>query len=113
MLVVLAVAAGWPLARTVFFAFTDARLAGMGEAEFVGVENFWNSAWGGLLADPAWWTAVRNTLVFTSVSVGAETVLGIVIALVLDSAFRGRGLVRAVVLIPWAIPTIVSAKIWG
>ena len=113
MLVVLAVAAGWPLARTIFFAFTDARLAGMADASFVGLENFWNSAWGGLLSDPGWWRAVRNTLVFTAVSVGIETVLGIVIALVLDSAFRGRGLVRAIVLIPWAIPTIVSAKIWG
>ena len=113
MLVALAAAAGWPLARTIYFAFTDARLAGLGEARFVGLENFWNPVWGGLLADPAWWAAVGNTLVFTVASVGLETVLGIVIALVLDGAFRGRGLVRAVVLIPWAIPTIVSAKMWG
>jgi trehalose/maltose transport system permease protein len=113
MLAVLALAAGWPLARTIFFAFTDAQLAGMADARFVGLDNFWNSEWGGLLADPAWWRAVRNTLIFTVVSVGAETVLGTAIALVLDRAFRGRGIVRAVVLIPWAIPTVVSAKIWG
>jgi trehalose/maltose transport system permease protein len=113
MLVVLVAAAGWPLARTIFFAFTDARLSGMAEARFVGFENFWNSSWGGLLADPAWWGAVRNTVVFTAVSVGLETVLGTVIALVLDRPFRGRGIVRAVVLIPWVIPAIVSAKIWG
>ena len=113
MLLALAAAAGWPLARTIFFAFTDARLAGMDEAGFVGLENFWNTAWGGLLSDPAWWEAVRNTLIFTVVSVGLETLFGVVIALVLDGAFRGRGLVRAIVLIPWAIPTIVSAKIWG
>jgi trehalose/maltose transport system permease protein len=113
MLVALAVAAGWPLARTIFFAFTDARLAGMADARFVGLENFWNGEWGGLLADPAWWRAVRNTLIFTVVSVGAETVLGTGIALVLARAFRGRGVVRALVLIPWAIPTVVSAKIWG
>jgi trehalose/maltose transport system permease protein len=113
MLIVLAVTAGWPLARTIAFAFTDAELAGMSDARFIGLENFWNSAWGGLLADPAWWNAVRNTLVFTAASVGAETVLGTVIALVLDRSFRGRGVVRALVLIPWAVPTIVSAKIWG
>jgi trehalose/maltose transport system permease protein len=113
MLLVLAAAAGWPLARTIAFAFTDAQLAGMGDARFVGLENFWNPSWGGLLADPAWWRAVRNTLVFTMVSVGLETVLGTVIALVLDRQFRGRGLVRAIVLIPWAIPTIVSAKMWA
>jgi trehalose/maltose transport system permease protein len=113
MLVVLAVAAGWPLARTIFLAFTDASLTGISGARFVGFENFWNSAWGGLLTDPGWWGAVQNTLVFTAVSVGLEAVLGIAMALVLDCSFRGRGLVRAVVLIPWAIPTIVSAKMWG
>jgi trehalose/maltose transport system permease protein len=112
MLLVLAVSAGWPLARTVFFALTDARLSGLAEARFVGSENFWNSAWGGLLSDPAWWNAVGNTLIFATASVAAETVLGVVIALVLDRSFRGRGVVRAVVLIPWAIPTIVSAKMW-
>jgi trehalose/maltose transport system permease protein len=113
MLAVLAIAAGWPLARTIFFAFTDAGLATMAEARFVGFENFWNGSWGGLLEDPAWWRSVGNTLAFAGVSVGIETVLGTVIALVLHCAFRGRGLVRAIVLIPWAIPTIVSAKIWG
>jgi trehalose/maltose transport system permease protein len=113
MLLVLAVSAGWPLARTVWFALTDARLSAMAGASFVGLENFWNSAWGGLLADPAWWNAVQNTLVFTVASVGIETALGVLIALVLDRSFRGRGLVRAIVLIPWAIPTIVSARMWA
>jgi trehalose/maltose transport system permease protein len=113
MLVALALAAAWPLGRTIFFAFTDARLDAIGEYGFVGLENFWNATWGGLLADAAWWRAVWNTLIFTVVSVALETALGIVIALMLHVPFRGRGMVRAVVLIPWAIPTIVSAKMWG
>ncbi len=113
MLVVLAVSAGWPLGRTIYFALTDARLSGLEAPRFVGLENFWNSVWGGLLADPAWWNAGGNTLLFATASVGAETVLGVVIALVLDRSFRGRGVVRAIVLIPWAIPTIVSAKMWA
>lgn len=113
MLLALAMAAGWPLARTVFFAFTDASLTNLDDFRFVGIENFRNSAWGGLLVDPVWWQAVRNTMVFTFASVGIETVLGIVIALALDRAFPGRGLVRALVLVPWAIPTVVSAKIWA
>lgn len=113
MALALVMAAGWPLARTIWFAFTDAGLGGLGDARFVGIENFRNSAWGGLLDDPAWWRAVRNTLVFTFVSVGIETGFGIVIALVLDRAFPGRGMVRALVLVPWAIPTVVSAKIWA
>ncbi|MEL6482987.1 MAG: sugar ABC transporter permease [Pseudomonadota bacterium] len=112
MLALLALAAGWPLLRTVWFSFTDARLSG-GDYAFVGLENFYNESWGGLLADPGWWNAVYNTLWFTAVSVGLETALGLIIALALNVEFPGRGLVRAAVLIPWAIPTIVSAKMWG
>ena len=108
MLVVLALVAGWPLLRTIWFGFTDARLDDMAAAEFIGLGNFV------LLAeDETWWRAVRNTVWFTIVSVSLETVLGMIIALVLNARFAGRGLMRAAVLIPWAIPTIVSAKMWG
>ena len=108
MLVVLVLVAGWPLARTIWFGFTDANLASLDAAEFVGLVNFRY-----LLSDPGWWNAVQNTLVFTVVSVGLETILGLGIALALDAHFRGRGLLRAAVLIPWAIPTVVSAQMWA
>ncbi|QDL93395.1 sugar ABC transporter permease [Paroceanicella profunda] len=113
MLLALALAAGWPLGRTLWFAFTDATLTDTGSYAFVGFENFWNPDWGGLLEDANWWTAVGNTLYFTVLSVTLETILGVGIALALDVPFRGRAIVRAAVLIPWAIPTIVSAKMWG
>lgn len=113
MLVALGLAAAWPLGRTIYFAFTDARLGALDEHGLVGFENFYNTTWGGLLADPAFWQAAQNTAVFTLVSVSLEAVLGTIIALALTVAFPGRGLVRAIVLIPWAIPTIVSAKMWG
>ncbi|MDV6329064.1 sugar ABC transporter permease, partial [Idiomarina sp. Sol25] len=67
----------------------------------------------GLLADPRWWRSVWNTILFAAVSVSFETVFGLIIALVLNQQFRGRAFVRAAVLIPWAIPTIVSAKMWA
>ena len=108
MLIVLAAVAGWPLARTIWFSLTDATLGDMAGARFVGVENFIL-----LAGDETWWNAVRNTVLFTVASVGIETVLGMIFALVLNAHFRGRGLMRAAVLIPWAIPTIVSAKMWG
>ncbi len=108
MLAVLALVAGWPLLRTLWFGLTDARLDDLGGARFVGLANFVL-----LAGDPVWWRAVWNTLWFTVVSVGAETVLGLAVALLLHAPFRGRGLVRAAVLIPWAIPTIVSAKMWA
>ena len=115
-LLVLVVVAAWPLLRTIWFGFTDARLGDLGGASWIGLGNYLelqDGRWTGLLADPSWWTAVRNTLVFTAVSVTLETLLGLMVALVLHRSFPGRGWVRAAVLIPWAIPTIVSAQIWA
>ena len=113
MLVVLALVAGWPLLRTIYFSFTDASLSNLGDYGFIGFENFYNSEWGGLLSDPAWWNAVYNTIFFTAISVSLETVLGLGVALALNVNFPGRGVMRAAILIPWAIPTVVSAKLWG
>jgi trehalose/maltose transport system permease protein len=108
MLIVLALVAGWPLLRTMWFGFTDANLSDLQAAEFVGFVNYYY-----LLTDPDWWSAVRNTLVFTGASLILETILGMAIALTLNAHFRGRGLLRAAVLIPWAIPTVVSAQMWN
>lgn len=116
MLATLAIAAGWPLARTVWLSFTDATLAAPAEAAWIGLANYLEhdrGQWYGVLADPQWWHAVRNTLVFAVASVGLESVLGLSIALALSVPFRGRSLVRAAVLVPWAIPTVVSAKLWA
>ncbi|TPL92756.1 sugar ABC transporter permease [Mesorhizobium sp. B2-3-12] len=120
MLLVLAAAAGWPLARTVYFSFTDASLSDLDARQWVGLANYVSVLrmpsgrviYDGLLLDPAWWGAVWNTLRFAVVSVTCETILGMVVALVLNAEFPGRGIVRAAILIPWAIPTIVSAKMW-
>lgn len=116
MLVLLALVAGWPLLRTIWFGFTDADLSALNDARFIGFGNYLqydDGEWHGLLVNPDWWLAVRNTLLFTVITVCIETVLGLIVALVLNSHFPGRGLVRAAVLVPWAIPTIVSAKIWA
>ncbi|PBB41835.1 MAG: sugar ABC transporter permease [Mesorhizobium sp.] len=120
MLLVLAAVAGWPLLRTFYYSFTDASLADLDARQWVGFDNYFSMLsmpsgrvlYDGLLADPVWWRAVWNTLLFAVVSVGCETVLGMIVALVLNADFRGRGIVRAAILIPWAIPTIVSAKMW-
>ncbi|QOG06085.1 sugar ABC transporter permease [Aureimonas sp. OT7] len=121
MLLVLALVAAWPLAQTIRFSLTDASLSSLGTAEFIGFRNYLEyidygdgeGEWFGLLVDDEWWRAVRNTLWFTAISVSIETVLGTIFALVLNASFPGRGIVRAAVLIPWAIPTIVSAKLWA
>jgi trehalose/maltose transport system permease protein len=116
MLVILVAVAGWPLLRTIWLGFTDANTLRLDQAKWVGLDNYLtheNGKWYGVLADPVWWQSVKNTLKFTVISVSIETVLGFGIALVLHRAFPGRGLVRAAILIPWAIPTVVSARIWG
>jgi trehalose/maltose transport system permease protein len=59
-----------------------------------------------------WWTALQNTLIFTVSAVTIEAVLGMIVALTIHSSFRGRGLVRTSMLVPWAIPTVVSALLW-
>ena len=116
MLVILVAVAGWPLLRTIWLGFTDANTLRLDQAKWVGLDNYLtheNGKWYGVLADPVWWQSVKNTLKFTVISVSIETVLGFGIALVLHRAFPGRGAVRAAILIPWAIPTVVSARIWG
>ncbi len=116
MLVVLAAVAGWPLVRTIWFGFTDAQLSDLAAAKFVGFANYldWDEdGYFGLLADPDWWLSVWNTLRFAVISVIAETVLGLAIAMALNVNFRGKGLLRTAILVPWAIPTIVSARMWN
>ncbi|MDR1375635.1 MAG: sugar ABC transporter permease [Holosporaceae bacterium] len=107
-LMVLVLSAGWPLLRTIYFSFTDATLDNLKEINFIGVENFIS-----LARDQDWWQAVLNTFLIAFVSVPMETILGMIIALILHRNFRGRGLMRAIVLIPWTIPTIVSARMWA
>ena len=115
-LFLLAGVAGWPLLRTIFYSFTDAALDTPELYNFVGFDNYLSFFEGeayGVLADPLWWHAVRNTLWFTGWSVSLELVLGMLVALLMNQKFKGQGLLRAAVLVPWAIPTIVTAKMWG
>lgn len=121
MLFALICVAAWPLFRTIYFSFTNTSLTSLYGGKWIGFDNYLSYRqlasgrvlWRGTLVDPAWWNAVWNTVRFAFVSVGIETVLGLMIALVLNAEFKGRGLVRAAILVPWAIPTIVSARMWG
>lgn len=78
-----------------------------GDREFVGLGNFLY-----LAKDARFWNALGNTAYFTAASVTLEVILGLGIALLMNRAFRLKGLMRAVVLIPWAVPTVVSARMW-
>jgi trehalose/maltose transport system permease protein len=110
-LLVLVAVAGWPLLRTGWFSLTDAQLQNLSQWHFVGLDNYIGPS--GVLRDPEWWGAVGNTLLFSVVSVLLETLSGLFVALLLDTPSRIRTLLRAAVLVPWAIPTVVSAKMWS
>ena len=75
---------------------------------FVGLNNYL-----AVLTDDSWFNALSITAVIAGVSVTVELVLGMIIALLINRAFRGRGIVRAAVLVPWALTTVVSAKMWA
>ncbi|MCP3013748.1 sugar ABC transporter permease [Nocardiopsis dassonvillei] len=75
--------------------------------EFTGVDNYVR-----VLTDSGFFNAVWNTLVFTVASVSLEFLVGMAFALIMHQAFLGRGLTRAVILIPWVIPTAVAAQVW-
>lgn len=75
---------------------------------FVGLSNFHQ-----LLSDARFASALANTAYFAAVSVGFELVFGVLIALILNRVRRARGFVFACILLPWAIPTVVSAKMWA
>jgi trehalose/maltose transport system permease protein len=98
---------GFPLAQVVVYSFMKYKLDGVTPASFVGFDNY-----AFVFSDPDWWRAVWNTLVFSFFSVTLETILGLAVALVANAPFKGRTLFRIALLVPWAIPTVVSSQIW-
>ena len=79
-------------------------------SEFVGLGNY-TAIFSGDTGQ-AFWNAFYNTTFFTVVTVTLETVIGVAMALVMNKALTGRSIIRASILIPWAIPTVVSALLW-
>ena len=96
-----------PLLQTIYQSLTDARLASARPVQFIGLRNYTD-----LLTDGQFLNAIRVTVLFTVLTVAFEFVLGMIIALVVNSNFKGRGPMRAAMLVPWAIPTVVSATMW-
>jgi trehalose/maltose transport system permease protein len=106
-LLVVALVALYPLIQTFRLSFTNTRLASPREPRYVGFENYQS-----LLQEDAFRATLGHTVIFTVSSVALETLLGLAIALVIHSNFKGRGGVRTAMLVPWAIPTVVSAAMW-
>jgi trehalose/maltose transport system permease protein len=105
-LAVVAFVALYPLGKTVYQSFTDEEFLIPG-VHWVGLENY-RDLWHDTIFRDAVWVTIK----FTLITVFFEFALGLIIALVVNSSFRGRGVMRAVMLVPWAIPTVVAAQMW-
>jgi multiple sugar transport system permease protein len=105
-LLVLAAVTAYPILYVLWLSLQRWSLIG-GERGFAGLENFVR-----LAHDGRFWNALSNTAYFTGVSAALELGLGLAIAVLLHRAFPGKGLMRAILLIPWAVPTVVSARMW-
>jgi multiple sugar transport system permease protein len=104
--VLIVILVGVPFVRALWLSFHK-KLLGAEEAPWIGLGNY-----SALVSDPTFWQAVKNTFVFTTGSIGAKLVLGIAIALILNEALPLRGLWRSIVMLPYAMPTLVSVLVW-
>ena len=96
-----------PLLWGLRLSLTDSRMIGLGFKSGLTFENYWT-----VFADPDTWNAVWVTIFFSGGTVIGSVALGIAAALVLDRDFFGRGLVRVLVILPWAVPHVVAALVW-
>jgi multiple sugar transport system permease protein len=97
---------GFPFVRALWLSFHK-KLLGAEDAPWIGAQNY-----SALLGDPTFWLAVKNTFVFTGGSIACKLVLGIAIALILNETLPLRNLWRSIVMLPYAMPTLVSVLVW-
>ncbi|MET3291778.1 UNVERIFIED_CONTAM: multiple sugar transport system permease protein [Brevibacillus sp. OAP136] len=97
----------YPLVQTFLYSLEDIDLSAGKTGAFVGIANYVET-----LSDRAFWESLGRTAYFAAVSILLELVLGVFIALLLNEKFFGKTLLSGIVIIPWAVPTIVNAAMW-
>ncbi|MCU1491088.1 MAG: transporter permease, partial [Acidimicrobiaceae bacterium] len=107
-LIALLAVTAFPLVYNLWNSFHTDQLANPGAGKgFSGVHNY-----NELFSEPGFTSDLGHTVFFTAVSVIIEVCVGLALAVVISKPFRGRGFVRAAILVPWAVPTVVSAMLW-
>ncbi len=106
-LITMALVAALPIGLAVWLSLHQYSLRQAGLSRFVGLDNYAQA-----LTSGEWWAAFGQTFLFAFTAVSLELVLGTALALLLNMAFRGRALLRSVVLLPYAVLTVVSAVTW-
>jgi len=108
ILVVIALLIYYPAADTLQTSLTDENLRIRRPTEFVGLDNYAR-----LLGDPEFWTVTWRSILLVLIVLPLELVIAFAAALLLNERFPGRGIVRALVLIPWLVPPVVNGFLWG
>jgi multiple sugar transport system permease protein len=109
-MILIAIVAAYPILYAIWLSLHEysVRVAGLSRwAGSLGLRNYSTA-----LQDSEFWSALVTTLVFTASSVFLELIIGLTMALAMHSAFRGQGLLRTVVLVPWAVLTVVTGIMW-
>src|SRR5680860_112000 len=106
-MVVIALVAAYPIGYALWLSLNEYSVRVPGLSRFAGFDNYTEA-----FSSPEFWQAAWITFLFTILSVGLELAIGLGMALAMHEAFRGRALLRTVVLVPWAVLTVVSAITW-
>lgn len=107
-LILLALVFAYPILRAFWLSLFTQNLGTQLKLVFSGLDNY-----GRMISDGRFWQSMWNTTVFTAGSVLLELILGMGVALVLNQSFRGRGIVRTISLLPWALPTALMGLAWA
>jgi len=106
-LIVVAIVAAYPIGYAIWLSLNQYSVRVAGLSRFVGFDNYIDA-----VKSSGFWSATGTTFLFTTVSVALELVIGLAMAVAMHQAFKGRALLRTVVLVPWAILTVVTAITW-
>src|SRR5215210_2906392 len=106
-MVLIALVAAYPIIYAIWLSLHEYSVRVAGLSRWAGFRNYSTA-----LQDSEFWSALVTTLIFTASSVFLELIIGLVMALAMHSAFRGQGLLRTVVLVPWAVLTVVTGIMW-
>lgn len=107
-LILLLLVFGYPILRAFWLSLFTQNLGTQLKTVFSGLDNY-----GRMMGDGRFWQSMWNTTVFTTASVLLELIIGMGVALVLNQSFRGRGVVRTISLLPWALPTALMGLVWA